>query len=56
MGNEELQKILDAIGLLAESSLLFSRAVIKSGATPEEAKDLTFAFMCTMVRRNKDDE
>lgn len=50
--NDHLKKLLNAIGVLAETSLLFYRAVIQAGASEEEAKFLTQALIRASMTSN----
>lgn len=43
--NDRFKELFNAIGILAEMSLLFHRAVIQAGATEQEAKILTQALI-----------
>lgn len=48
--NDRLKELLNALGVLAETSLLFYRAVIQAGASEEEAKFLTrLSFRASMT-------
>lgn len=50
--NDHLKELLNAIGVLAEMSLLFHRAVIQAGATEQEAKILTQALIRESMTSN----
>lgn len=45
MDKKQMQDFVDAMGLIAETSLLFFRNLIKAGANVEEASRLTQAFL-----------
>ena len=50
--NDHLKELLNAIGVLAETSLLFYRAVIQAGASEEEVKFLTQALIRASMTDN----
>ena len=50
--NDHLKELLNAIGVLAETSLLFYRDVIQAGASEEEAKFLTQALIRASMTSN----
>lgn len=50
--NDRLKELLNALGVLAETSLLFYRAVIQAGASEEEAKFLTQALIRASMTSN----
>lgn len=52
MGNS-IKELLNAIGVLAETSLNFYRSLAQAGATAEEAKTLTQAYIAAMLYGNK---
>lgn len=54
--NDHLKDLLNAIGVLAETSLLFYRAVIQTGASEEEAKFLTQALIRASMTSNPTQE
>lgn len=54
--NDHLKELLNAIGVLAETSLLFYRAVIHAGASEEEAKFLTQALIRASMTSNPTQE
>lgn len=54
--NDHLKELLNAIGVLAEMSLLFYRAIIQAGATEEEAKFLTQALIRASMNNNSGQE
>ena len=54
--NDHLKELLNAIGVLAETSLLFYRAVIQTGASEEEAKFLTQALIRASMTSNPTQE
>lgn len=43
--NDKFKELYKAIGVLAETDILFYRATIQAGATPGEARLLTQAFL-----------
>ena len=43
--NDKFKELYKAIGVLAETGILFYRATIQAGATPGEARILTQAFI-----------
>ena len=43
--NEKMKGIVNAIGVIAEMTLLFYRNALGAGATPDEAIKLTQAFI-----------
>lgn len=43
--NDKFKELYKAIGVLAETGILFYRATIQAGATPGEARLLTQAFL-----------
>lgn len=43
--NDKFKELYKAIGVLAETGILFYRATIQAGATPGEAMILTQAFI-----------
>lgn len=60
MDNNELKKFIDGIGAIAEMTLLYYKASIKTGASIPEAYILTKAFVEVMFdqthnRRTNDD-
>lgn len=48
--NDKLKELYKAIGVLAETGILFYRATIQAGATPGEARLLTQAFLRASMR------
>ena len=54
--NDHLKELLNAIGVLAETHLLFYRAVIQAGASEEEAKFLTQALIRASMTSNPTQE
>lgn len=54
--NDRFKELFNAIGILAEMSLLFHRAVIQAGATEEEAKILTQALIRESMSNNPSQE
>ena len=54
--NDHLKELLNAIGVLAETSLLFYRAFIQAGASEEEAKFLTQALIRVSMTSNPTQE
>ena len=55
MDSNQLKSALNAIGALAEMSLVFYRAVIASGASAQEAKNVLDAYISATIygRRQK---
>lgn len=51
--NNPLKDILNAIGVLAETSLNFYRSLVQAGATEEETKALIQAYIAAMLYGNK---
>jgi len=43
--DENAKKVMESIGAIAEMALVFFRAAIGAGATPEEGMALTRAYM-----------
>lgn len=43
--DNKIKELLNAIGVLAETSIFFYRAVLQAGATPGEAMVLVQAFI-----------
>lgn len=56
--NKEFEEMRKAIGILAESSLLFFRSAIDAGATVEEAERVTKAYVAAQLfgRQKPEDE
>lgn len=54
--NDEIKKLLNALGIAAEASLAFYRAAIGAGATPEEAYVLTKAYLAASMQSDKSEE
>lgn len=48
--------LIDAVGALAEMSLLFYKATINAGATEEQANILIMAFLWAFLQKNGKDE
>lgn len=51
--SDPLNDVLNAIGVLAETSLNFYRSLVQAGATEEETKALTQAYIAAMMYGNK---
>lgn len=47
--NEQLKRLIEALGTVAEMSLVFYRDVLQAGATYEEALKLTQAFIAANI-------
>lgn len=47
--NEQMKELVNAIGVIAETSLLYHRTVMAAGATPEEAVRLTQAYIAAFM-------
>lgn len=54
--NDEIKKLLNALGIAAEASLAFYRAAIGAGATPDEAYVLTKAYLAASMQSGKSEE
>lgn len=54
--NDRFKELFNTIGILAEMSLLFYRAVIQAGATEQEAKILTQALIRESMSNNPSQE
>lgn len=52
MGNS-IKELLNAIGILAETSLNFYRSLVQAGATVEEARTLCQAYIAAMIHGEK---
>lgn len=52
---EQVEMMKQAIGAMAEMSLLFFRAAIGVGETMEEALKLTQAYLAAMIHGNNKD-
>ena len=50
--NEAVKDLVNALGAIAEMSLVFYRDVLNSGATPDEAFKLTQAFIAANIFGN----
>lgn len=50
--NEQMKDFINAIGAVAEMTLLFYRNTLGAGATPEEALRLTQAFIAATIFGN----
>lgn len=48
--NDKFKELYKAIGVLAETGILFYRATIQAGATPGEAVILTLAFIRASIQ------
>ena len=55
MNNDAVKELLNAVGALAEMSLNFYRAAIKSGPTREEACVLVQSVISASIHGNKED-
>ncbi|MCG4705062.1 hypothetical protein NE547_07220 [Flavonifractor sp. DFI.6.63] len=56
MDKTQLQEFINALGMIAETALVFYRSVLAAKATPEEAIRLTQAFIAaTLYGNNKND-
>ena len=54
MDKTQLQEFINALGMIAETALVFYRSVLAAKATPEEAIRLTQAFIAaTLYGRRK---
>ena len=49
---QDVKKLIDALGAIAEMSLIFYRNVVASGATSDEAFKLTQAFIAANIFSN----
>lgn len=49
MANDGIKGAVDALGALAEMSLVFYRTALRTGATREEAKAMLEAYMSTLL-------
>lgn len=54
--NDEIKKLLNALGIAAEASLAFYRAAIGAGAMPDEAYILTKAYLAASMQSGKGEE
>lgn len=50
--NDKFKELYKAIGVLAETGILFYRAAVQAGATPGEARFLTQAFLRASMQGN----
>lgn len=50
--NEQMKGLIDALGAVAEMSLVFYRDTLGAGATPDEAFKLTQAFIAASLYGN----
>lgn len=55
MDKKKLEEFVSAIGMIAETTLIFYRDALKAGATREEAMLLTQAFIAALAFGNKND-
>ena len=55
MNDDAVRKLLDAVGVLAEMSLNFYRAVLNAGATKEEAFALLQSFISATIHGSKEE-
>lgn len=53
LDKSQLQEFINAIGMIAETALLFYRSTIEAKATPEESMRLTQAFIAATLYGNK---
>lgn len=49
MNDDIVKKFLEGLGIMSDMSLAYYRALITSGATKEEARNLTFVFLEAMI-------
>ena len=54
--NDKFKELYKAIGVLAETGILFYRATIQAGATPREAMILTQAFIRASMQGESEEE
>lgn len=52
---QKMEELKKAIGISAEMSLLFFRAVLKAGASPQEATALTQTYIAALIYGNRKD-
>ena len=52
--HEETQKLLNAVGAVAEMSLVFYRAALGAGADATEALNLTRAYIAALISSSMD--
>lgn len=50
---QQLKELQEALGALAESSLLFFKAALGAGASAAEALQLTQAYMVAMLQQTR---
>lgn len=50
---QQMEELKKAVGISAEMSLMYFRAVLAAGATPQEASALTQAYIAAMLFGNK---
>ena len=55
MNNDAVKELLNAVGVLAEMSLNFYRAVLNAGATKEEAFVLLQSFISASIHGSKEE-
>ena len=55
MNNDAVKNLLNAVGALAEMSLIFYRAAINSGATREEACVLVQSLISASIHGKRED-
>lgn len=53
MNNDAVRELLNAVGVLAEISLNFYRAVLNAGATKEESFVLLQSFISASIHSSK---
>lgn len=51
--DNSIKDLLNALGIMAETSLNFYRSLVQAGATAEEAKTLTQAYIAVMLYGGK---
>lgn len=56
MDKNQLKEFMNAIGAVAETTLIFYRSIIKAGGTQEEATRLTQALISATIFGSKTDQ
>ena len=56
MDKKKLKEFMNAIGVIAETALIFYRNVLEAGGTQEEAMRLTQAFFAGVLFGSKSDQ
>lgn len=56
MDKNQLKEFMNAIGVVAETTLIFYRSIIKAGGTQEEATRLTQALISATIFGSKTDQ